>query len=852
MPLPLRATYRLQLHSGFTFADAEAVLPYLARLGISHLYLSPILAARPGSTHGYDGTDPRLINPELGGEAGFRALSAAAHAQGLGIILDIVPNHLAVDMANPLWMEALEFGAAGPAGTIFDIDWARGRVTVPALGQTFADSLEAGEITLGVDWAAGRILARYYEQAWPLRPETVAAALQIADAEDEGALSGLSRLWLSLDGRLSEEAETVARARQGLSGLDARHRAKLEDALSQMDVAGVLARQHWRLTHWRAEVDRLTYRRFFNITGLIGLRVEDPAVFDLVHAVPLGLLREGLIEGLRVDHIDGLSDPAAYCRRLRDEAGPEAIILIEKILARGEPLRDWPITGTTGYERLQDIQGLFVEPDGFRTLDRYLVERRLLAPEPAARLAAAKALMLRRSFAGEVEALAELARIIMEGAAEGPEFGPATLREAVIALLVHCPVYRAYGADAASDAADAAIWQQTMAALTARDEPWAAELAGRLLARLQKAGAGTPEETFLRRFQQLSGPAMAKGLEDTEFYRSVALAATGEVGGDLAAPWLTPAAFHAIQENRAAARAADLIPLATHDTKRGAATRARIAILAEDAAGWIARFEAWHAQNKALRTTLPGGEAPDPLDEWLIYQTLLGAWPISEERLAEFLTKAMREAKRHSFWDHPNEAYEAAVQAFGRALLREERAATFRQALGQLVAEIDPGARSATLSATILQMTLPGTPDIYQGTELWDFTLVDPDNRRPVDYPARAAMLETAEAPRLAQDKSGETRLRWTRALLALRQESPALFARGDYRPLDLPAGWLGFTRSYQEESLAVMVPIRSLAARPAPPLPSAPAGKHWQILAPLGPTGGAGSTFPGLVAQAR
>lgn len=853
MPRPLHATYRLQLHIGFTFAEARATLPYLAALGVSHLYLSPILASRHGSTHGYDGIDPRVIDPELGGEDGFRALSEAARGQGLGIILDIVPNHLAIDRHNPLWMEALEFGAVGPAGRIFDIDWDAGPVTLPALGQTLAAARAAGEITLGADWEAGRLVARYYEQAWPLRPETVAAALQIADAEDEGALAGLSRRWLALDGLVSAEEKTVAEARRGLIALDAEHRAKVEDGLRRMDLGGVLHRQHWQLTHWRAESDSLSHRRFFNITGLIGLRVEDTAVFDLVHAVPLRLLRAGLIDGLRIDHIDGLWNPAGYCDRLRAEAGPEAIILVEKILGAGEGLRDWPITGTTGYERLNDIQGLFVEPDGFETLDRYLVGRRLLEPDRAARLAAAKAMMLRRSFAGEVEQLAELARAVLATEAESAEFGDATLRETIVALLVHCPVYRTYGADSTSDPADAAIWEEITRRIAARENPWIKTAATHLVAQLRQAAPASAAETFLRRFQQLSGPAMAKGLEDTEFYRSVALASAGEVGGDLETPWRTVAEFHAIQRARAAQGARDLIPLATHDTKRGAATRSRINLLSEDATGWITRFEAWHAQNKPFRTAMAEGrEAPDPIDEWLIYQTLLGAWPISEERLAEFLTKAMREAKRHSFWDHPNEAYEAAVQSFAQALLREERAAAFRQSLNALVSDLDPAARIATLAQTILQLTLPGTPDIYQGTEFWDFTLVDPDNRRPVDYAARAGLLAREAPPRLATDRAGEVRLALTHRLLRLRKEQEALFAEGDYRPLGLPPGWLGFTRSAGGLSLLVMLPLRRNATNTLPALPPAPEGRDWQALLAEGAraeTSGFTTAFPFMVA---
>lgn len=849
MAVPLRATYRLQFHKDFTFADAEALLPYLKRLGVSHLYASPILMSRPGSTHGYDGIDPTRIDPELGGEYGFRALATATRAAGLGIILDIVPNHLAVDSLNPFWMEALEFGAEGPAGHLFDIAWHKGQVIIPALGKTQASAIADGDITLAADWEQGRLVARYFDNAWPLRPEAVAAALQMADAHDEGSLAGLSQRFLTLERAGSQDRPAVTAAREALSDLTPPHRALVEAALARMDVASVLHRQHWRLNHWRTENDSLTYRRFFNITGLIGVRVEDPAVFDFIHAVPLRLLKEGLVEGLRVDHVDGLADPTGYCARLRREAGAEAILLVEKILEGHEALRDWPITGTTGYERLNDILGVFVNPEGFETLDSYLVRQRLLGADRGERLASAKSLMLRTSFLGEVDTLTGLAHTVTRSLPEHVEYGLGTLREAVIALLVRFPVYRGYSADTQSDPVDAQLWQTALAGVEAHDNPWTFEAARALVGILRHTEPGSPGEEFMRRFQQLSGPAMAKGLEDTEFYRSVTLTAVNEVGGDIVQPWRSPADFHAIYAGRAAARARDLIPLATHDTKRGPETRARIAALSMDATGWITRFEAWHALNKGLRQDVDGHEAPDPIDEWLIYQTLVGTWPISEERLAEYLTKAMREAKRHSFWDHPDEAYEAAVQAFAASLLRDERAAGFRTALGQLVAELDLRARLTALSMTVLQLTLPGTPDLYQGTEFWDFSLVDPDNRRPVDYTARDAALDLPSLPRLTADKQGLTKLFVTHTLLSLRQTRPDMFVDGSYTPLDLPHPWLGFRRDHASGSLLVILPLEAVTAEVPADLPLPPKGQAWRpVLSAAGGGSGLDPAVPIIV----
>ena len=833
MAIPLRATYRLQFHKGFTFADARAQVPYLARLGISHVYASPILMSRAGSTHGYDGIDPSRIDPELGGEAGFAALAETCRSHGLGIILDIVPNHLAVDSTNPLWMEALEFGPQGPAGAIFDIDWAQGPVVIAALGKTLFQAIADGEIVLKADWSEGRFVAAYFDNAWPLRPETVAAALQMSPTRDEASLAGLSDRWQALEEARPVKPEALTESRAGLIALDAGERSLVEAALARMDVTAVLRRQHWRVGHWRTENDSLTYRRFFNIAGLVGVRVEDPAVFDLIHAIPLRLLREGLADGLRVDHVDGLADPAGYCATLREAAGPDAILLVEKILGRGEPLRPWPITGTTGYERLNDINGLFVDHDGWRTLDRYLTGNRILDESLEGRLAAAKSFMLRNSFMGEVEKLTQLALALCRGEPADAEFNRGTLREAVLALLIRFPVYRSYGPDTGSDPADRLLWETTLERVEAEDTPWVTEAARSLVARLSTTSPGSPGEEFIRRFQQLSGPAMAKGLEDTEFYRSVALSSVNEVGGDLAHPWRDAAEFHAIYADRAAAGRLDLIPLATHDTKRGPETRARINAISQGAEAWIEHFEAWHAMNAPLRAGQGAAAAPDIIDEWLIYQTLAGTWPISTERMAEYLTKAMREAKRRTFWDNPNAAYEEAVQSFARALIEDAGSAEFRTSLAAVVAGLDDLGRVEAIAQTILQITLPGTPDIYQGTEFWDFSLVDPDNRRPVDYAARAAALAENRRPDLTADdhstSRGAAKLAVTHRLLKLRAEQPGVFAQGDYTPLDLGPRWLGFTRTAGATTLLVVVPTAKPVTGDGPSLPAPPNGGAWR-----------------------
>jgi (1->4)-alpha-D-glucan 1-alpha-D-glucosylmutase len=827
MAVPFRATYRLQFHKDFTFADAVAQLPYLSKLGISHVYASPILMARAGSTHGYDGVDPSRINPELGGEDGFSALVAGCRAAGLGLIIDIVPNHLAVDSTNPLWMEVLELGQSAPAADVFDIDWAKGPIVIPTLGKTLNDALKDGEITLKPDWENGRILVAYFDNRWPLRSESVAAVLQLAEKACH-PLGDIVKRWQALESGDIAPPEEIIAAREALRALDEEERHHVVQALERQDLKHLLGRQHWLLTHWRAESDRLTYRRFFNITGLIGVRVEDQAVFERIHERPLAMVRSGEVDGLRIDHVDGLADPSAYCAQLRAAVRPDTIILIEKILGRAEPLRDWPITGTTGYERLNDINGLFVAPDGWRKLDAYLVGKRILAAEPAERLATAKAFMLRTSFVAEVNKLGELAARLAQDDPEAADFGASTLRDGVVALLIRFGVYRSYGPDTGSDPLDRAPWQAALNLVASRDNPWVTEAARYLVRRVEQVAEPLAAE-FVRRFQQLSGPAMAKGLEDTEFYRSVALTSVNEVGGDLAEPWREAEDFHAIFAARANEGKQDSIPLATHDTKRGPETRARINVLSLWADDWIEAFESWHKLNAPLRRCVAGESAPDAIDEWLIYQTLLGTWPISPERLAEYLTKAMREAKRKTFWDNPNEAYEAAVQCFAKALLTESAAAPFRAQLQASIAAVEPVAKLNAIAQTILQLTLPGTPDLYQGTEFWDHSLVDPDNRRPVDYAARAAVLAEAPGLSLAGSDPGFAKLGVTHRLLAFRAAHLALFQHGDYQPVLLDGGWVGFTRGQGGRRLLVVVPTRGIGGG-YPVLP-ADLGNGWQDL---------------------
>ncbi|WGD29805.1 malto-oligosyltrehalose synthase [Ancylobacter sp. WKF20] len=840
-PMPsLSATYRLQFHRDFPFSKAEALVPYLARLGISHLYASPITLAVAGSTHGYDVADPTRVNPELGGEDGLLSLCAALKRHGMGLIIDIVPNHMAASTQNPFWLNMLEGGPDSPAARIFDVAWDKGRLVLPVLGDPLQATIEAGQITLAVNEARGGIdVVVYGEQRFPLRQESIAelvarlpAAVHIAaaaespDTSDRSA-NALDRL-ASSSTTLHSSSTRFQGGRIDLSGLDPVTRLAFDTVLAEADITSLLEAQHWRLAWWRTAAHDLNYRRFFNITDLAGVRVEDPEVFELVHRLPLDLVRRGLVHGLRVDHIDGLVDPATYCDRLRKAVGPDVLIVIEKILEPGESLRDWPIDGTTGYERLNDINGLFVASEGYAAFEEALRERHLVTGTATTRLASAKKQVLEASLSTEVETLTTLARDGLDTEMKAGDLTETAIRNAVVALLVHCPVYRSYATDDYSPE-DSAIWQKIGAAVAAAEDPLTTAAAQVLLDRMA-APQNDSDRQFRVRFQQLGGPAMAKGYEDTELYRTPILLSVNEVGSSLDHPARSPQEVHAIFTARAVEKRRDLNPLATHDTKRGPDTRARLDALSQRPSLWLNFLATQEPVLGNLVVTEDGRVMPDAIDQVLILQTLLSAWPISPERMDGYLTKALREAKRHSNWETPDEAYEGAAKAFSAAILTEERGAPVRQALEALVEALAPATRLVSLAQTALQLTLPGTPDIYQGTEFRDFSLVDPDNRRPVDWERRSAALEAG-----ARDESDADaeKLVFSHLLLNLRRANRAL-TEGDYRPLDLPAsdwGWFGFERRQGDQAVRVIVPTRlPPEAADALALP-APAEPGWRTL---------------------
>jgi (1->4)-alpha-D-glucan 1-alpha-D-glucosylmutase len=818
---PITATYRLQFSRAFTFADAAELVPYFVSLGVSHLYASPIFASRSGSTHGYDVVDPTRIDRELGGEDGFRAFAAAARVAGLGLVLDIVPNHMAADRHNPTWMETLCLGRDAPAGAIYDIDWSRDKISLPLLGGSLEECLARGEIAVACDREDGWLVASYFDHVAPLRPKTVAAILEAGGDRLPASAHRVAARWRALERNGGEEALEEARAALRLLAEEAGD--ELGTLLKAIPAGDVLPGQHWRLDDWRRAASDLTYRRFFNIVELVGVRVEEPLVFDFVHRLPLSLLADGLVDGLRVDHVDGLADPAGYCARLREAAGPDALIVLEKILEGDERLPPWPVDGTTGYERLNDINGLFVDPAGCAALDRHLVSQGLLAGTPQERLARSKRQVLEEMFGSEVSRLLALASACLAEGGREDAVDEEAVRRAVLGLCVHCPVYRTYITPAGHERSDELVWKETLAALAREDDARnggdVAALARRLVDKILAGQAAT----FATGLQQLTGPAMAKGLEDTEFYRSVGLLSVNEVGGDLTNPAMSIERFH--QRTRAALERRDLVPLATHDTKRSADARARISMLSADPETFIGHVARWEAKTSGLLTSgmltsglLQADGSPDALDRWMILETLVGAWPISADRMEAFVTKALREAKRHTRWEAPDAAYESAAVTYARALIESDAAADVRSEIEDLVAAIDTPARIAGLAQIILQATVPGIPDIYQGTEMWDHSLVDPDNRRAVDWAARRLAVTGLIMPPLAQDGIGLSKIILLRRLLALRRRHPAFFAEASYEPVTLsegPGRYLAFVRRQDSSALLVAIPTRPTGLAP-------------------------------------
>jgi len=845
------ATYRLQLTGTFGFRAAAQVAPYLAALGISHVYASPILQARAGSTHGYDMVDPTRLNAGLGGDDGFAELTAALRAAGLGLIVDFVPNHMGVLGAdNPWWLDVLEWGPASPHAGAFDIDWRglpfrpRPGILVPILGRPYGEALAAGEIALRYDAGEGSFSAWYFEHRLPIAPHDYRGILRAAvrhagasDSEAGRALRALADAQGAFGHPTRAEAGAFKTALAAVAGggevIAAGLPAYAPHAAGGLHALHLLLeRQHFRVAHWRLASREINYRRFFDISSLAGLRVEDAATFAAVHARIGPLIAEGAIDGLRLDHIDGLADPAGYCTRLRDtitglrpQSDQPFPILVEKILGEGEALPRLPgVAGTTGYEWLNVIAQVLLDSRGLPALDQLWREVSRDARSFSDLLAAAKREVLEKLLAAEFETLARLLARIAAGHPVTRDFAPDRLRAALAACVVHFPVYRTYvTADGASEA-DRAVIERAVAAARAggprADAPIFDLLRNLLTLDLIAPGqAGFSRaraRRFVRKLQQLTGPVMAKSLEDTAFYRFHRLIALNEVGGNPAAPGLAIDEFHRAMQARAAGSSAGLSATATHDTKRGEDARTRILALAEIPGDWAAAVGEWRAANARHVQQADGRRAPSAAHEYMIYQALIGAWPLDGdglgvERFQAYARKAAREGKEETSWLDPDEFYENGLLGFIAGILGDPAFVRSFDAMARRAALI--GALNS-LSQLALKVAMPGVADFYQGTEFWDLSLVDPDNRRPVDFSARAnalAELSGRGMRALAETwPDGRIKLALTQRLLAFRRSLAEVFARGDYRPLAVAGEHrdhvIAFARCHREAAVIVVV----------------------------------------------
>ncbi|MCQ4158432.1 malto-oligosyltrehalose synthase [Roseomonas sp. GC11] len=866
-----RATCRMQFHAGFTLDDAVARVPYLARLGVSHLYASPLLPAAPGSLHGYDITAYDAVNPALGGEAALRRLVAALRAAGMGLLLDIVPNHMGVDGPhNPWWQDVLAHGRESRFAAFFDIDWdsadpaLAGRLLAPFLGRPYGEALAEGELALVAEGPTGLSLA-YFDNRFPIRPE---------------------------------DARAVLEAPEGLAPYDPRGVA------GAARLHTLLERQHYRLAWWRCAADEINWRRFFDVTGLAGLRAEVPAVFDATHALVLRLYTEGLIDGVRIDHIDGLADPAGYCRRLRRRmaaagarrpAGAPAgapYIVVEKILAPGERLPErWGVDGSTGYDFMDQVGAVLHDPAGEAPLSALWREVSGSARDFAAEEVAARRQILRDNLAAELDGCARALHHLARAHLRTRDISFRAIRRVLAELLAHFPVYRVYVRAGRPGEADGAVLRQAAGAARAHLPPTDHAVLDQMLFWLageapRQRPPGESRQALLRaraRFQQLSSPTAAKSVEDTAFYRYGRLLSRNEVGSNPGQFFLSAGGFHAA----AAARGRDfpraLLATATHDHKRGEDLRMRLALLSGMAEDWAAFLRDVLGRAAGLVRALPEGPAPEPGEAAMLVQMIVAAWPLDlapgdgmalaawAERLAGWQRKAMREAKRRTGWAMPEAAYEEASAAFLHGLLDRAADPALPRALHDFARRIAAPAALASLAQAVLRLTVPGVPDLYQGCDFWDFSLVDPDNRRPVDYAARAAALaDPAPLAALADPaplaalagrwRDGAVKQRVIQRLLALRATAPALFEAGDYVPLSprgaMAEGCLAFLRRAGGEALLVAVPLRPLWLMPpgaegpfpdparwgdtALPLPADLAGRGWEEVLAGGRVAGA------------
>jgi (1->4)-alpha-D-glucan 1-alpha-D-glucosylmutase len=919
--------YRLQFHAGFTFAHAVKIVPYLRDMGISHIYTSPILTARPGSTHGYDIVDHQSLNPELGGRAGFDALSTALLKAGMGLVMDIVPNHMGIGRSDNLWwLDVLEWGRASRYAHYFDIEWfpetqgIHDQVLLPVLGDLYGEVLERGELRLRFDAATGSYSVWYHEHRFPICPATyhriLGPCLELvgldtpAQPDIHAAFIESKRLRLKPRSGIRRKAlrtrgetfkETLSRlAHESPELCQALEQANCVFGLEAADDRGLdrihtlLEQQHFRPAYWRVAGHEINYRRFFQINDLAGLRVEEPEVFAAAHTLIEQLVGSGQVHGLRIDHIDGLYDPAGYLEQLQLLVEPHAEALgfapgrfpvyVEKILEEHESLRGhWPTHGTTGYDALSEINALQVDADGLAALRAlYEVREGAESTDAHAEGVRAKRQIMDQELASELEVLATETNRLLKRDPATRDFSRAEIRQALREIVSQFPVYRTYVGTRGPSTEDI------------RDLEWALRLARQaravshprlydvleslLKASWKKRADGRSRADILRlarKFQQFTGPAMAKGMEDTTYYRVLPLTAMNEVGMGPDRRICAAGDFHRKMSSRSTTWPEAMLTTATHDTKRSEDVRARIAVLSEMPAVWAERLERWQTLNHRARQDVDGLARPSSRDEYLFYQTLVGVWPLSipghdaleptglaalQDRLQAYMVKAAREAKINTSWLNPDEEYEKALIDFVAQVLDGSPVAMpFVRDIQDLVRTMAAPGFCNSLTQMVLRLTMPGVPDTYQGTELWDDSLVDPDNRRAVDYSLRAKNLYEFKQAENNGDLGGlvaklgqswpNGRLKqfamWR--LLTLRRSCPDLFLRGRYLPLEVSGPHaehiIAFARANEHQAMFVAVP--RLSAPLCTSGKTLPTGSDWTgtsvLLDPLGKDGQGG-----------
>lgn len=826
MSIDLRATYRLQLHAGFTLDDAAEIVEYLRALGVSHVYASPILQAAPGSTHGYDVVNHHQVNQELGGSEAFARLCYQLMQSDMSLVIDVVPNHMAINADNPWWQDVLENGVSSPYASYFDVDWgppeakSANAVMLPVLGDHFGRVLEAGDIRLAYE--DGRFSVAYYDNRYPVDPRSLGGILARAAARlSSPDLSYMARAFGELPqapasdrsqarrrsqdqavlaewlGRLAEKTPEVKQAIQ----------QAVEEINANCDLLDeFLQAQNYRLAFWRITSRELGYRRFFDINTLIGLRMEDAAVYEDTHALIFSWLKAGLVDGLRIDHPDGLLDPEGYFNRLRlDAAG--AWVVIEKILEPGEKLPDeWPVDGTTGYDFMFRLNNLLVDPAGEQPLTEFY-QRFTGQPADWPALVRTKKLAAANDLLGsDLNHLTDLLMSVIEHHRRYRDYTRVELRQALAELAADLPVYRTFVRPADDLVRPEDVTHLELAAERAKAErtdldPLLFDFLRDLL--LLRTGDQRDAELVCR-FQQFSGPLMAKGVEDTSFYNFYRLVSLNEVGGDPGQFGMSPAAFHHACQGTRRRWGRSMLSSTTHDTKRSEDVRARLNVLSEIPQAWAEAVEQWSHITEECRTT---DDAPDKLDEYLIYQTLVGAWPLEIERLLIYMEKACREARRRTSWTSPDEAYEQGVRSFIEHVTAHQ---PFMEAVQSFARRLVTPGRINALAQTTLKLTTPGIPDIYQGTELWSLSLVDPDNRRPVDYAQRRELLAWLEGKTggesLKRADEGAPKLYLIQRLLELRQRRTQDFLPdAAYRPVEVSSDFgVAFQRG---QGVVVIVP---------------------------------------------